>query len=418
MTTQQDAARPAVPAPPSGAARPGGGAAPAPPHPLGPLRARLAYWWNNTPSPAGRAARRAADGLPGGAPALVSHTSADGVTIAYAGLPVGRTNILQLLEQQRARLGSPTTHRTAATVTRRDLAPGVRGDADLLVLGAEEHRLRRLPDLGTVTAPFRLHLVVDVPDTHEQLQQLISKRERWQFRRDQRRRGWALEEDPSPRALAFFYERLHTPTMRHRHGERSRTERFEVVRHAVLPRGTLFFLTEAGTRVAGALCHWSKDRRTLTTRLLGVLDGREEHYRSGAFKALYHHLLRWACEHGVPRVDFFGTEAFVSKGIFQWKRRLGARPELPANHFATKRVRIYPRRDTPAVRDFLVANPLLRIGPRGGPLTPVYFTDDARPPRLDLSARCPGLAAPETVHLDTFLAPVDLRRSRPSGGSA
>ncbi|MFH8987867.1 GNAT family N-acetyltransferase [Streptomyces sp. NPDC017940] len=407
MTTQHDAARPALAAPPSGAAtRHGGGAAPAPP--FRPARARLAYWWNNTPSAAGRSVRRAADSLPGTVPALVSHARSGGVSIAYAGLGIGRTNILQLLEQQRALLGAPTSHRTAAHVHRRDLAAGRLPDADLVVLGAEEHTLRGLPGHGAVLAPFRLHLVVDVPATQEELQRLISKRERGQFRRDQRAHDWDLDEDPSPEALAFFYERLHTPTMRRRHGERSRTERFDVARHAVLPRGTLFFLRQADTRVAGVLCHWSKDRRTLTTRLLGVLDGLDEHYRSGAFKALYHHLLRWACDRGVPRVDFFGTEAFLSKGIFQWKRKLGARPELPPNHFSTKRVRVQATRDTPAVRDFLVANPLLRTGPQrrghgAGVLTPVYFTDDDRPPRLDLSSRCPGLPAPEIVHLDTFL---------------
>ncbi|MFD6620014.1 hypothetical protein ACFWFB_32755, partial [Streptomyces albidoflavus] len=181
-------------------------------------------------------------------------------------------------------------------------------------------------------------------------------------------------------------------------------------RHAILPGGSLFFLTDRGHRVAGVLCHWSDDRTTLTTRLLGVLDGDEHFYSDGTFKAVYHHLLRWAQAQGVPRVDFFGTEAFISKGIFQWKRRLGPRVELPPNHFATKRIRLYARRESPALRDFLVANPLLCHRPDGS-LVPVYFTDDRRPPRLDLSARCPGLPAPHTVPVaslfdDTVPTPV------------
>ncbi len=108
--------------------------------------------------------------------------------------------------------------------------------------------------------------------------------------------------------------------MRRRHGDRSRTEPARGA-HAILPRGTLLFVTSGGRRVAGVLCHWSPDRRTLTTRLLGVLDGDEQHYADGAFKAVYHLLLRWACARRVPHVDFFGTEAFLSKGIFQWKRK-------------------------------------------------------------------------------------------------
>ncbi|MDJ1639543.1 GNAT family N-acetyltransferase [Streptomyces pakalii] len=387
---------------------------PAQRHPLAPAKARFAYWWNNTPAPGWRTIRSRADSLPGNVPVIVSPAGQDGVTIGYAGLPVGRTNILQLLEHQRTQLGWATARRTEATVRWSDLAAGDWPDTDLFVVGAEERTLRRLPEHGSVTAPFRLHLVVDVPPSQEELARLISKRERGQFRRDQREHQWVLEEDSSAEALTFFYHRMHSPTMRNRHGERSRTETLDVARHAVLRHGTLFFLSHAGTRVAGVLCHWSKDRRTLTTRLLGVLDGLDEHYDTGAFKALYHHLLRWACEQRVARVDLFGTEAFIGKGIFQWKRKLGARPEWPSNHFATKRVRIYPRRDTPAVRDFLVANPLVRTD-AAGRLTPVYYTDDDRPPRLGLSARCPGLAEPEIVHLDTLLD--SLRRHEPSPGA-
>lgn len=80
------------------------------------------------------------------------------------------------------------------------------------------------------------------------------------------------------------------------------------------------------------------------------------------------------------------------------------RVELPPNHFATKRVRLYVRRDTAAVRDFLVANPLLCLD-ASGVLQPVYFTDAQRQPRLDISSQCSEMPEPRTVDLDTFLAP-------------
>ncbi|MEU2561476.1 GNAT family N-acetyltransferase [Streptomyces longispororuber] len=365
------------------------------------LPARLRYTWNNSPHPVLRAARRVVDDAPTRVRAVVSRERHGRLDIAYVGLPAGRANILQLLEQQRGALGMSTGRREHALVAWRDLARGALPPADLVVVGAEAGRLAGLPSNRSVTAPFRVHLTVDIPARLDDLEQRISKRERWQFRRDRARHDWAWTQDATPRALEFFYRRMHLPTMATRHGDRSRTEPWPVARHAILPHGTLFFLTDAGRPVAGVLCHWSADRTTLTTRLLGVLDGDERHYRDGAFKAVYHHLLHWAREQGVPRVDFYGTEAFVSKGIFQWKRRLGPRVELPPNHFSTKRIRLYPRRDTPALRDFLVANPLL-AHQQDGSLAPVYFTDDERPPRLDLSARCPGLPSPHTVPLSAF----------------
>ncbi|WEH34714.1 GNAT family N-acetyltransferase [Streptomyces sp. AM 4-1-1] len=368
-------------------------------------RARLAYAWNNSPRPAWRTARRLYDSGPRRVPVTVSRVRTDQPDIAYLGLRQGEANILQLLEFQRSRAGAGPERRERGRTSLKDLAAGRWPDADLVVVGAQARQLERLPTAGSITAPFRVHLVVDVPDTVERLEQQISRRERWEFRRNQREHRWTLEEDSSPEAFDFFYRRMHLPTMRRRHGDRSRTESPSVARHAILGHGTLMFVTEAGTRVAGVLCHWSADRKALTTRLLGVLDAEERLYDDGAFKAVYHLLLRWACERRVAHVDFFGTEAFLGKGIFQWKRKFAPRVVLPPNHFADKRIRLYVRRDTPETRDFLVANPLLGLdsGTTGPVLVPTYFTDSTRPPRLDISARCPGLPEPRVVDLDDFL---------------
>jgi hypothetical protein len=398
-----------------------GGFRPAVPARLPLWRARAAYRWNNSPLPLVRGARRVWDAAPGNALCITSVPEGGGPVLGYAGLPVGETNVLWLLEQQRDALAGPTGRRVRTTVAWRDLPGAIPPEADLLLIAGERDRIARLRASRSLTVPLRVHLVVEVDPDPDRTRLLVSKRERSQFRRDRERQHWVLERDESPEAFAFFYERMHTPTMAARHGERSRSEDAAVAYHEILRHGCLFFVTQDGRRVSGALCRWSPDRRTLTTRLLGVLDGDPQYYDSGAFKAVYHLLLDWASRHGVPRLDFFGTEAFISKGIFQWKRRLGAGVELPPNHFATKRLYLSVRHDTAAVRDLLVANPLLAFDHDGG-LEPVYFTDAQRPPRLDLSARCPGVGEPRLIDLDQFLGSADgarpvLAASRAGGGA-
>jgi hypothetical protein len=196
---------------------------------------------------------------------------------------------------------------------------------------------------------------------------------------------------------------MHRPTMARRHGPRTRTEPKAVAYECLFRRGPLFFVSEEGRRVAGVLCRWEPRTRTLTTRLLGVLDGDEAHYRSGAFKAAYHLLLEWACGAGVEHVDLHGTEALISKGIFQWKRKFHPRVVLPPNHFARKRVWLHAARDTPAVRRFLVANPVLAMLPQGG-IEAVYFRDRERRPRTDLGCSCPGVLRQRELDLDAFLS--------------
>lgn len=83
-----------------------------------------------------------------------------------------------------------------------------------------------------------------------------------------------------------------------------------------------------------------------------MLHGADEHYDSGAFKAVYHLLLAWAVANQVRRVDFFGTEAFISNGI--------------------------------------------------------YFHDSDRPARQDISAKVRSVLEPKLVDLDRFLDPNEI----------
>jgi hypothetical protein len=308
--------------------------------------------------------------------------------------------VRQLLERRRTALGGGDPRLRNETTSWRDLAEGRFPDADLVLVGAEDDQVRRLPAERAFVAPFRIHLVVDTTDGPEKVHARVSKRERWEFNRNLRERAWELREDDSPEALRFFYERMHVPTMRVRHAEQSRTEAFTVARDQILRSGRLMFVYERGEPVAGVLCH--ERQGTITTRLLGVLDGADEHYDSGAFKAVYHLLLAWAAERGYEAVDFYGTEAFLAKGIFQWKRKFAPHVVLPPNHFRTKRLYVGVRRDTARVRDFLVANPFLEIDDQDR-MRPLYFYDADRPSRTDISAKAGSLQPARHVDLDTFL---------------
>ncbi|HEX8582512.1 MAG TPA: GNAT family N-acetyltransferase [Acidimicrobiales bacterium] len=372
---------------------------------------RARYAWANSGDPRLLAARRRWECRPRPTvPGLVSPGRDGGPTIAYAGTPEGVRNVLAFLEQQRDGADMPTPERVERDVTWADLAAGTAfPEADLVAVGADAARVAGLPTAGALVLPFRVHLVVEVDDDLDGMRRRISKREREDFRRSRRDHGWTWERDDSPAAFEHFFERMHRPTMEERHGDRQRSEGPDAAYECLFRRGMLFFVAEGGRRVAGVLCRWDGATGTLTTRLLGVLDGAPEHYASGAFKAVYHLLLEWACANGVERIDYHGTEAFVSKGIYQWKRKFRPTVVLPPNHFAGKRLWFRPARDTEAVRDFLVANPTLAMTGDGG-MEAVYFRDGTRPPRTGLSWECPGVAGAREIDLDEFLAPAGARR--------
>lgn len=334
---------------------------------------------------------------------LTLSTTPGGVRFGFAGLDVGRTNVLGLLERRRADLGpGPSTRQVRTGLSWSQLLAGsVPPDVDILLLAAEERSLRDHALPRSLLAPLRLHLAVDVSRPYEVVNAAISKRERWEFSRHSKDHTWQLHTTRSRRDLAFFYERMHLPTMLARHPEQVRSEPFAVAEY-LQRTGALFLLTDNGNPVAGALCQ--RRGPTLVTRLLGVLDGAAEHYDSGAFKAIYHHLTRWSCDSPEFKLlDFFGTEAFFSKGIFQWKRKFNPKIMLPPNHFHSKRLLISLARDTPAVRQFMIHNPLFQM--RGDEsMQPVYFHDRENKPRLDISAKVENSTEPFLVSLDKLFS--------------
>lgn len=387
------------------------------PRRAGPLRRlgwRAEYEWNNSNARPLRAVRSWWDcDAPRSFDAVVSHPVGYGPTIAYAGVPEGVLNVLAFLEQQRERSGAPTGRRAERRVAWRDLARGDALGADIVTVGCSPRRAARLPRERSLVLPFRLHLVVDVEPDADAMRSRVSKRERWQFSRNRRTRGWTWVEARDDGAFDFFYDRMHLPTMARRHGERMRTEGKDVAYESLFRRGPLFFVVEDGVPVAGVLCLWQSRTRTMTTRLLGVLDGDDAHYASGAFKAVYHFLNEWASANGVERVDYHGTEAFISKGIFQWKRKFHPSVVLPPNHFAGKRLWMHVASDTDAVRDFLVANPTFAMT-EDDHLEAIYFHDRDRPVRNDLSSDTPGVVGRRDVDLDEFLG-TSRRRGRNGG---
>jgi hypothetical protein len=275
--------------------------------------------------------------------------------------------------------------------------------ADLLVIGCSRRRALSLPRTRSVVLPFRIRMVLDIAGDARTVLSTVSRKQRQEFARQRRASGWACEISERATDLEFFYRRMHLPTMAARHGSRTRSADWDLAVHALLRNGFLLFVTEHGARVAGALCRWEGSGSTVRIRLVGVLDGAAERYRGGALKAVFFLATEWAADNGVRRLDFAGGDPYPGQGVFQFKRRFHPAVLLPDDHFADRRVYLRVGRDTPEVRDFLVATPLLTVDAAGG-LAATYFHDAARPARTDIRADCPGIAGSRLIDLDEFLA--------------
>lgn len=364
-------------------------------------REGLRFLWDTSSNQAVATTRSWMDSeLPRRYPVISSYPSNGGVSVTYAGIRDVLTYVVPFLEHQRVGQNDNTRRQERHLTWREIGTPNAVFDTDVIAIGGSSRRIRSLTRKRALVLPFRIHLVIPIDPSATDIQKRVSRKARQQFARQRHALMWKLERTNLQTDFLSFYDHFHMPTMRKRHGDSARSVGKGTAYRHLLKNGELFFVTQAGKRVAGMLCHRSAD--LLTLRLAGVLDGHSSHYQSGALMAVYMLIQEWATKNGVRQMDLSGCEPFLSKGVFQFKRKLHPEAALPKNHFGHKRLWIQVQHDRPLVRDFLVNNPMITEGEEDGSLVATYFRDANRTARLDLRWQAIGISQQRMIDLDEF----------------
>jgi hypothetical protein len=142
------------------------------------------------------------------------------------------------------------------------------------------------------------------------------------FRPNSRFNG-ALRISHAEEDFDLFYERMHVPLLKERHGAQAQVETKDGLRD-LFHKGMLMLILHEGQPVAGALN--TIHGKTLFGVGLGVLDGDQRWYAMGVMTLLYYHSIRWCFENGIRRLDFGGVHPFLKDGLYDYKRRWGFQP--------------------------------------------------------------------------------------------
>ena len=119
----------------------------------------------------------------------------------------------------------------------------------------------------------------------------------------------------------LFYNEMHVPHTQKRFEDLAYLDPYEQIQDWFL-RGFLLLIEEGNMTVAGVLC--TIDNDVLVFRRTGVLNGDEEYVKRGASSAQYYFTLKFALEHGIPRVDLMRSRPFFNDGVYNTKRKWGA----------------------------------------------------------------------------------------------
>lgn len=334
--------------------------------------------------------------------AVTLRGSVDGLPlcVVFLGTAVGKMCVVPYLQEL---LG---TAEAEVRAIEDPFDPAERSDADLVLVEGTAEQVRALPVDASVVMPMHVHMITELPGSVAELDALVPRKERARVRRQIREHGYSYRVTRDEEEFGWFYQQMYAPTMRARHAEHARSVGAEEALERVFRQGNLLLVCTEDGPVGGTANFLDRERGQVMGRLVGVLGGEAGHFRNGVLKATGRYLLEWACEEGYRSVDFQGCEPFLRSGTFQAKVLLGATVS-PAPGLSAYRLWLSARTDNPAVRAFLVANPLLTCTPDGS-FTATHFIGDrtggdAGPAPLSATAHR-GIVATNEYPVGEFLS--------------
>jgi hypothetical protein len=232
--------------------------------------------------------------------------------------------------------------------------------ADMVVVHGDSGLVRPLGRCGFFLLPEWVEMTLDLGRPLEETWDLPGNKTLRENLRRIRKFGYTFEVTTNPNRFRDFYREMYLPFI---------PVKFGAATNLVGPRkmrlffdnGVLLLVSRDGQPVAGNVITVS--RGVAESLIIGLRHGDPVLRRQSALAASYYFTMLWAKGLGLRRVDFGGCRPFLQDGLVYYKKRWGM--EIGGVGPSRNVYGLRPLRLTPAVGDFLAANPFLHLdGPR------------------------------------------------------
>ncbi len=175
-----------------------------------------------------------------------------------------------------------------------------------------------------------------------------------------RKAGYRIVEGDSTRDFSFFYERMHVPYIKGRHGGYADIGSPDVMYQLCKQARLRFVCLPDGTRIAGTLSMMSG--KVYHGLFMGILDGDWNHVRNGAAGFIYYQEILSAYREGARLFDGGEVMPFEGDGVFQHKHLWGFEPI--ENPWHTNHLFFWTPNGSEVARQWLVTyRPIAKVRP-------------------------------------------------------
>jgi hypothetical protein len=224
---------------------------------------------------------------------------------------------------------------------------------------------------GMIEVPAWINQRMCLPQRWQDVFPKLRRSARGEDMRNIRKNGLEYRLVRDEAAVRRFYEDMYVPHLTRRFGDAAYIEPEWKIRYCV-ERGTLMEIRRQGELVAAQVL-WG-NRGLLHFLWSGTTGADRGAETRGTFPALYYYGILHAFENGYDEVDYCGSRAVLTDGIFQLKRRWGA---SVYDGWSRDSLFLAVRHCAGANFEFLTRNPLIARA-RGGLVGKVFCGEAAR----------------------------------------
>lgn len=202
---------------------------------------------------------------------------------------------------------------------------------------------------GYLEIPDWISMIVPIEKDWETIEQRFNKTTRKQIRR----MDYQFEASDDPDVIARFYDDFYVPFVRHRHDADVIFESRKSVEKRAR-QGKVLRVLDGDEAIVSGIVYFEDD--VLYFLWIGLAEKYLSTPPPAALMAIYYYCLRYAFDNGFKAANWLGTRGFPTDGVFQFKRRWGARID---DSFTPNAILIKPAQNSVSAAKFLEAVPLL-----------------------------------------------------------
>ncbi len=246
---------------------------------------------------------------------------------------------------------------------------------DLIIFETNRVLASRAQRDGYFVIPDWVRFFMRVPDSMEEY--LKNTRGIRSDLRMVRRHKYTCEVSHDPGELTLFYNDMYVPYISRRFSRLSYIHDNSFLKR-LLKTGAILFVKSQNEYAAGQFLIFSD--QTLWAKWLGIKDGNEKYLKKAVIGAINYFAIQWAIDKKFKNIDFGLCRAFLSDGVFRYKRKWGM--TLANNNMNTRFSGLKVCSLTKGVRHFLKRNAFIFC--RNGELEGLVCFDEESGSRKDL----------------------------------